>query len=163
MDRGQLYRKEFHVKKVVKKARLYISGLGYYEAYINGVRVGDNVLDPGWTDYKKKVLYSVYDITDLLKSGENAVGVMLGNGRYIEEYGYGPKKLIAEIRIWYSSGDVEVITTDETWKTSEGPIVSDSIYNGEVYDARLEKEGWNKPGCARKYHKDTMLASLMRA
>lgn len=71
---------------------------------------------------------------------------MLGNGRYIEEYGYGPKKLIAEIRIWYSNGDVKVIPTDETWKTFEGPIVSDSIYNGEVYDARLEKEGWNKPG-----------------
>ena len=70
MDRGgQLYRKEFHAKKSVKKAKLYISGLGYYEAYINGVRVRDNVLDPGWTDYKKKVFYSVYDITDLLKSG----------------------------------------------------------------------------------------------
>ncbi len=143
---GQLYRKSFVLRKDVKKARLYISGLGYYEAYVNGSRVGDNVLDPGWTDYEKKVLYSVYDVTDLLKNGENALGVMLGNGRYIEKYSYGPKKLIAELHIWYNDGDKEIIVSDETWKVSDGPIVSDSIYNGEIYDARLEKEGWNTLG-----------------
>jgi len=143
---GQLYRKDFVIRKDFKKARLYITGLGYYEAYINGKRVGDRVLDPGWTDYKKKVLYSVYDITSFLRNGKNTIGVILGNGRYIEKYGYGPKKLIAEIRIWYSDDDIEVIGTDQTWKTSDGPIVSDSVYDGEVYDARLEKEGWNEPG-----------------
>ena len=81
-DPAPLFRKEFNLKKPVRSARLYVSGLGYYEAYLNGRRVGDHVLDPGWTTYSQRILYSAYDVTDLLRNGSNALGIIVGSGWY---------------------------------------------------------------------------------
>lgn len=144
---GCLLRKEFSLDKKIRRARAYICGLGYYELHINGKRVGDHVLDPGWTDYKKRVLYSTYDVTTSLREGKNAVGIMLGNGRYVKAYGYdGLPKAILELNIEFVDGSTKSIVTDETWKSAQGPILSNDIYGGETYDARLERPGWDLPG-----------------
>ncbi|MEM2848780.1 MAG: family 78 glycoside hydrolase catalytic domain [Candidatus Bathyarchaeia archaeon] len=150
---GDLLRRKFTLNKKVESARVYVTGLGYYELRINGCRVGDRQLDPGWTDYEKLVLYSTYDVTGLLKEGENVVGIMLGNGRFNvkqERRGfhkhYGDPRAILQLKIEFADGSSELIVTDENWKTSKGPIVENDIYDGEVYDARLEKKGWDSPG-----------------
>ncbi|MEM2889239.1 MAG: family 78 glycoside hydrolase catalytic domain [Candidatus Bathyarchaeia archaeon] len=150
---GNLLRKEFILKGKVEWARAYVTGLGYYELRINGRRVGDRQLDPGWTDYEKIVLYSVYDVKEVLNEGKNAVGIMLGNGRYnVKQHRrnfhkhYGEPITILQIEVQLADGSREIILTDDSWKTSKGPIVDDDIYDGEVYDARLEKDGWDKPG-----------------
>jgi len=150
---GKLLRKSFILRKKVKQARAYISGLGYYELRINGQKVGDYQLDPGWTDYEKIVLYTTYDVTVYLKEGENVVGVMLGNGRYnVKPYRrgshkhYGEPRAILQIKIDFADGSQEFIVSDETWKAADGPIIDDDIYDGEIYDARLEKDGWDTPG-----------------
>ncbi|MGC8674327.1 MAG: family 78 glycoside hydrolase catalytic domain [Thermoprotei archaeon] len=141
---GQLIRREFEVKGA-KRALLFVSALGYYEVRLNGKKVGDKVLDPGWSDYNKRVYYSVYDVTELLKE-KNAVGVMLGHSRYIQKYGYqGAPALIFQLKIEKSDGQELLIVSDESWKCADGPIVSDDVYDGETYDARLEKEGWDTP------------------
>lgn len=152
-----MFRKEFEIKKTISNARVYISGLGYYELSINGSKIGDHVLDPGQTDYEQRVFYAVYDVTKEIRNGKNAVGVILGNGWYnqtvvnTKKFGwgdviYGKPRLIAQIHIVYTDGTEELITTNNSWKGSTGPIISDNIYLGEFYDARLEKPGWNKPG-----------------
>ena len=146
MYMGSLFRKEFEPKDKIIRARAYISGIGYYELRINGKKVGDRVLEPGQTDYKKTVLYSTYDITPYLTDGANAIGVMLGNGRYVKDYGYDFPRLIAQIQLYYQDGSMDVITTDETWKTHASPIRENGIYYGETYDARMETEGWDMPG-----------------
>lgn len=138
-------RKEFEVKGKIRRARAYVCGLGYYELRLNGQKVGDRVLDPGQTDYQKIALYSVYDITDMIKE-KNAAAVILGNGRHIKNYGYGQPRLILQIYIEYENEFIEHVVTDETWKASSGPLLENSIYSGERYDARLEKPGWDEPG-----------------
>ncbi|MEM2151334.1 MAG: family 78 glycoside hydrolase catalytic domain [Candidatus Bathyarchaeia archaeon] len=156
---GNLLRKEFTLNGKIKRARAYVSGLGYYELRINGCKVGDRKLDPGWTDYEKIVLYSVYDVIGYLREGRNAVGLMLGNGRYnVKPHRvkpttpmpahkhYGEPRAILQLMVEFSDGRQELITTDESWKASRGPIIDDDIYDGEVYDARLEKDGWDLPG-----------------
>ena len=156
-ESAPMFRREFKINKTVKDARVYISGLGYYELSINGSKVGDHVLDPGQTDYEQRTFYVVYDVTQNLKQGKNAFGVILGNGWYNQtvvnnkRFGwgdvvYGKPRLIAQMRIVYNDGTEELIVTDETWKCSTGPVVMDNIYLGEFYDARLEKPGWNSPG-----------------
>ena len=142
---SSLFRKEFNLTKEIKRARAYISGLGFYELYINGYRIGDKVLDPAQTDYKKRVLYSTYDVTCNLTLEKNTVGIVLGNGRYVEDYGYDFPKLIFQLLIEYTDGTSELVTSDGTWKTSYGPITLNGIYYGEVYDARKEIPGWNRP------------------
>lgn len=155
-DPMPLFRKTFNVGKKVTSARLYISGLGYYEAYLNGKKVGDHVLDPGWTAYSKEVLYVAYDVTDLLQKGENAAGIMLGNGWYNplplrfwgainmrEVLTFGRPIVKAMIRVSYSDGSSTIVPTDETWQTTSGPIVRNNIFLGEHHDARLEKADWN--------------------
>ena len=152
-----LFRKEFRITKSLKDARVYISGLGYYELRINGSRIGDHVLDPAQTDYEKRTFYVVYDVTENLSIGENTVGVILGNGWYNQsavnhgKYGwddviYGKPRLIFQMLINFSDGTEMMITSDETWKGSDGPILFNNVYAGEVYDARLEKEGWDASG-----------------
>ena len=136
------FRKEFNIKKSIKTAKLYICGLGYYELRINGKKVGDRILDPAQTDYNKISLYSTYNITEMLKNN-NAIGVILGNGRCIEHYGFDFPKLIAQIHIYYIDGTMETICTDENWKVSNGPILENGIYYGEKYDAQLEILGWD--------------------
>jgi alpha-L-rhamnosidase len=151
-----LFRKEFKIDKEIKRSRVYVSGLGYYELRLNGEKVGDRVLDPGWTDYDEVVLYSTYDVTSLLRKGSNAVGVMLGNGRFCppdEVVNKNPYKLkkyqsypifILEIYIEFEDDSFVNIVSDSNWKTKEGPIIFNDIYDGEIYDARLEEEGWDE-------------------
>jgi alpha-L-rhamnosidase len=141
---GLYFRFHFMVKKPVKQARAYIAGLGYYELHLNGKRVGDRVLDPGFTTYGKRVLYSTYDVSDLINQGANAVGVILGNGWY------GSPKMIVQVEVTYTDGTRQAFDThgdfqDENWLVTSGPIISNSIYDGEVYDARLERPGWDMP------------------
>jgi len=144
-----LLRKTFGIARKVKRARVYLSGLGWYELYINGRKVGDHVLDPATTDYHKRTLYVTYDVTDRLQQGPNAVGVMLGNGWYCEpgrlKYGDSPR-LLMQMQVEFADGTTTVVKTDRTWKASTGPIVRNDIWGGETYDARLEKPGWATAG-----------------
>jgi len=154
-----LLRKSLNVSKEIRSARLYIAGLGYSVAYINGQRVGNDMLDMPWTQYAKQIIYSTYDITNMLKKGDNAIGVMLGNGWYnpvpmklFTEYNFrnvltvGKPCLKAQLRISYTNGTAETIVTDQTWKAGDGPILINSVYLGEKYDARLEQKDWNNTG-----------------
>ncbi len=151
-----LLRRKFELPEQVKRATVYVCGLGYYELHLNGKQVGHRLLDPGYTRYDKRVLYATYDVTAQLKRGPNALGVILGNGWYnvhtkaVWNFHEAPwraaPKLLLQLRLEYSDGRVENIVSDNTWKTSTGPIVYDSIYGGETYDARLEKPGWDTPG-----------------
>lgn len=154
-----LLRKEFSITREIKSARLYITGLGYYEAYLNGEKVGDHMLDPGWTNYSKRIQYVTYDVTQMLKRGENAIGVMLGNGWYnpLPLYLFnrlnlrnvltvGQPRCLAQLQISFIDGTSEVILSNESWKAGKGPILMNSVYLGEKYDARLEQNGWNKAG-----------------
>ena len=149
------FRKEFQNEREVASARLYISGLGYYEAYINGVRVGDHVLDPMKTRYDRKVLYVTHDVTGHLIEGKNAIGVILGTGWYnyhaLAAWDFhnapwrAPASLKAQLEITYDDGSTRSVRTDRKWKMNTGPIVFDSVHNGETYDARLELGDWTNP------------------
>jgi alpha-L-rhamnosidase len=154
-----LFRKKFLLGKKISRARVYVSGLGYYELRLNGQRVGDQVLDPGWTAYSKRVLYSTYDVTDQLKRGQNALGVMLGNGWFnplpLRLWGHinpranlttGEPRVIVQLAVEFADGTSQTIITDESWKASNGPILRNSVYLGELYDARKEQRGWDRPG-----------------
>ncbi|SFN41267.1 Alpha-L-rhamnosidase N-terminal domain-containing protein [Chitinophaga sp. YR627] len=149
-----LFRKEFSVRGKVKNALLYISGLGQYEASLNGVRLGDNFLAPGWTHYDETVLYNTYDLTKALQSGENALGVIVGNGFFNvnkERYRklsvvYGMPRMICRLLITYENGQTMNIVSGTDWKTSASPITFTSIYGGEDYDAGKEQTGWDRPG-----------------
>jgi alpha-L-rhamnosidase len=157
-DPMPLFRKSFDSDKKLIAARLYICGLGYYEACLNGRKVGDHVLDPGWTSYGKQVLYTTYDITKYMQQGANTIGVMLGNGWYdplpLRMWGSrnlrdalttGPPCLKAQIRLSFADGTTQTIATDGSWQTMPGPIIRNSVYLGERYDGRLEQPGWASP------------------
>lgn len=137
-------RKDFQISKPISYARIYICGIGYYELHINGEKIGEKILDPAQTDYHKIALYSTYDITENLHNN-NTVGVILGNGRCVESFKYDFPKLILQAHIHYKDGSFEIISTDESWKVSNGPIMENGIYYGEVYDAREEQPGWDQP------------------
>ena len=137
--RNQL-RKEFPLGGRVKRARAFVCGLGYHELRVNGRKAGGHVLDPGWTTYDKRVLYVTYDVTNALRQGPNAVGVVLGNGKY------GSRALLVQINIELEGGTRTSLVSDASWKAANGPILEDSVYNGETYDARLETPGWDRPG-----------------
>lgn len=147
-----MFRKSFNADKKVASATLSISGLGHYEAFLNGKKIGNSFLAPGWTDYDETVFYNTYDVTSLLKKGTNVIGAIVGNGFYNinrERYrklviAYGMPKMIAHLRIKFKDGTSETITTNETWKTSPSPIFYTSIFGGEDYDARKEQPDWNK-------------------
>jgi alpha-L-rhamnosidase len=149
-----LLRKHFTVEKDIKSARVYVSGLGYYEMHLNGKKVGDRVLDPGHTDFDRTVLYSTFDVTEQLVKGDNAIGVELGRGWYgittpsVWFWERAPfhdePKLLLQLEITYTDGTKEKVVTDETWKATDGPTLFDSVYAGETYDARQEKTGWAK-------------------
>ena len=150
-----LLRRAFTLDGKIKQARAYICGLGYYELHLNGKKIGDHLLDPGYTRFDKRALYVTYDVTDALRRGKNAVGVILGNGWYnvqtkaVWDFHKAPwraaPKLLMQLRVEYADGRVETIGTDSRWTTSTGPITFDSIYGGETYDARAEKPGWDTP------------------
>ncbi|MBC7362037.1 MAG: family 78 glycoside hydrolase catalytic domain [Candidatus Aminicenantes bacterium] len=134
-----LLRREFNLPAEPRRARAFISGLGYYELRINGHKIGDHVLDPGWTTFSKRALYVTHDVTSALHKGKNAIGVILGNGWYKS------KALMFQLYIECEDGTLMEIHSDTSWKTARGPIIEDSIYNGETYDARLEQPGWDLP------------------
>ncbi|MGC9341744.1 MAG: alpha-L-rhamnosidase N-terminal domain-containing protein, partial [Bacteroidales bacterium] len=152
--RSVLLRKEFQLPKNIKSARLYASGLGNYVFYINGEKVGNDLLTPGWTDYNKRVQYQVYDITEMLEKGENAAGIMLGNMWWSgglgwageQVYSNGPLRAIAQIAVEYKNGEKEIIQTDDSWKGNLSPVVDNSLYHGETWDARLEIPFWAESG-----------------
>jgi alpha-L-rhamnosidase len=154
MRPSPLMRKQFTLTKKIASATAYISAHGMYEAQLNGKRVGDAYLTPGWTAYKKRLQYQVYDITSMLNPGQNAIGVMLGSGWYRGVIGYENNinvygkdiALLCQIDISYTDGTTESLVTDESWKSSTGEILYSEIYNGETFDARLEKSGWTTPG-----------------
>jgi len=153
-SKGTYVRKEFCLKEDIAEAYIVSTALGIYELYINGMRVGRDELTPGFTSYKKHLVYQTYEITQLLRSGDNAVGAMLGAGWYkgkmsfIGRYNnYGKKSaFLGEMVVKYKDGSIEYIVTDETWKGNDSPVVFAEIYDGETYDASKEISDWHRSG-----------------
>lgn len=153
------FRNEIDLSKDVENAQVYICGLGYYELYLNGTKVGDHVLDPAPSNYDKQAYYVNYDITEQLKSGKNAFGIILGNGFYGQNISwsrdpesnkkgvsYGPPTIRCLVKLNYTDGTSSDFYTDENWKEATGPIVFNNIYGGDTYDARYELGNWNTVG-----------------
>ena len=146
------FRKEFNVSKKVSSARIYVTSHGLYELHLNGKKVGDQVLTPGWTSYGKRLQYQVYDITSLIENGTNAIGAVLGDGWYRGTLAWGNNwaiyggrlGLLLELKITYTDGSESMIVTDDTWKGfADGAIRMSDLYNGETYDATKKLTGWN--------------------
>lgn len=152
--RSQYLRKEVTLKKEIRRARVFVTGLGFYELSINGKKVGDHVLAPAKTRYSDRVLYEVFDVKDNLINGKNALSIHLGNGWYNPAKKYqdwrmpfwGYPRAIMQLALEYQDGTKELIMTDASWKTALGPIVANDIYDGESYDSRLELKDWNVAG-----------------
>jgi alpha-L-rhamnosidase len=158
------YRKEFLATKQVKRATIYSTALGIYELQLNGSRIGDALFTPGWTDYRQRAYYNTYDVTDMIRSGENAIGGWVADGWYSGYVGFGlltgmgtektgraiygkTPSWMAQLELEYSDGSRETIGTDATWKvTCEGPIQEADLLMGEFYDARKEMLGWSTAG-----------------
>lgn len=147
-------RRDFTLRDNIKSARLYITSLGVYEAEINGQIVSDHVFAPGWTVYDKRLRYQTFDVTNMLQTGANTLGAILGDGWFRGRFGfsggrrniYGEKlALLAQLEVQYADGSTETIASDEHWRASTGAILMNSIYDGETYDARLEQAGWSSP------------------
>ncbi|WP_234736999.1 glycoside hydrolase family 78 protein [Tellurirhabdus bombi] len=154
---ARYFRKEADLPKKIRKATAYVSGLGVYELYLNSRKVGDAVLAPAPTDYNKRIFYNTYDVTNYLKQGRNALGMLLGNGRfYTLRWGYkelpeiahyGFPKMRLQIEVTYEDGSTERLISDESWKvTAAGPIVANNEFDGEEYDATKELSGWETAG-----------------
>lgn len=150
---ASLFRREFPLTKSVKRARVFVTGLGFYELFVNGKKVGRQVLSPAKTNYRHHVLYDVFEITSLLKQPQTAIGMMVGNGWFnpLKKWWswrmqwFGRKRAILQLHLEYADGTSQLFCSDETWKTTSGPILSSSIYDGEIYDATQERTGWTMP------------------
>jgi len=162
------FRKEFVVSKTVARAMVYVTSHGLYELHLNGAKVGDLVLTPGWTTYGKRLQYQVYDVTAMITKGNNAVGAVLGDGWYRGTLAWGNnwaiygKKLglLMQMKITYTDGSEDLVITDETWKCSnDGAIRMNDLYNGEIYDATRKLTGWNLPGYDEKSWINVITAS----
>jgi len=144
-----LLRTDVHCSKPVARARLHAATLGAGECYLNGEKVGDSMLDPAWTDYNERVLYSTYDVTDRLAEGKNALGVWLGRGRFSASHylwtGFGSPRARVHLSIEYEDGTTTRVVSEPSWRASESPILENDIYDGETYDARRERPGWSTP------------------
>ena len=159
------FRKEFSLDKKITQAFVFVCGLGQYELYINGEKIGEHFLSPGWSDYRKTCYYNTFNVSENLKQGSNSIGAIVGNGFYNinrERYrklviAYGAPKMILKLEVQYSDGSKTVIVTDEGWKTAPSPITFSSIYGGEDYDARMEQAGWSRPGFDDSDWKRTIL------
>ena len=158
-------RRTLALSKNVKNARLYVTALGSYRVFLNGSRVGGDVLTPDFTDYRKRVLYQAYDVTSLLVNGNNVISALLGDGWY----GSGltwvgmhffppPDRFLAQLELDYADGSHDTVVTDESWKASSSPILRSDIYGGEFYDARLEQSGWEKEGLDDSKWKSAVVA-----
>ena len=158
-DPAPLFRRSFQVEKPIQRARLYVAALGYHEFRLNGRSLSDHALDPAWTSAQKRTYYTCHDLTQRLSQGENVIGAMLGNGWYnplpLRMWGrinirdhlmVGRPKLLAQLVIEYRDGTSQTLVSDETWRVADGPILRNSVYLGEKYDARLEQSGWDAPG-----------------
>ncbi len=149
-----LLRREFALHGVIKRARIYATSHGLYQLSLNGQRVTDDVLTPGWTSYHQRLQYQTYDVSDKLRNGANAIGVYLGNGWFKGVVGFAGKanhygdqlSLLLQLEVTFEDGHTEKIVSNDGWKSSPGPIVMSEIYDGETYDARLEKAGWASAG-----------------
>ncbi len=147
------YRKEFTTLKSIKRARVYVTSLGLYQLFLNGKKVGDQLFTPGWTSFNKRLQYQTYDVTALLQK-QNAIGAILGDGWYRGYIGWGDNSnyygeqlaLLLQLKIDYSDGSSELVVSDTNWTSNTGAIVESDIYNGELYDARLETNRWALPG-----------------
>jgi alpha-L-rhamnosidase len=173
-----MLRREFKLQGKIARARAYVTSHGLYELQLNGQRVGDELFTPGWTSYKKRLQYQAYDVTPLLRTGENAVGALLGNGWYRGDLmGFAGRRnvygdrlaLLLQIDVTYADGRREIVGSDGSWKSATGPILMSEIYHGETYDARLEKPGWTRAGFDDRdwkgvkvadYGKDTLVAAI---
>jgi alpha-L-rhamnosidase len=150
-EASPILRGVFNVTGAVRQARAYVTSHGLYEFHLNGQRVGNELFTPGWTSYNKRLQYQTYDVTSLIRRGENVAGAVLGNGWYRGFIGFSGQRqfygdrlaLLAQIEIEYQDGRREVVGTNENWKSTTGPILMSEIYNGETYDARLERTGWD--------------------
>lgn len=146
-----MFRKSFSLAKNIKSATVYITAHGLYEAQLNGKKIGNDYFTPGWTSYHKRLQYQAYDITGLLKRGKNTIGFILGDGWYRGYLAFNGKRnlygnLISgllQLEVQYTDGTKQTIQTDKSWKYTTGPILFSDLYNGEIYDARLEKAGWS--------------------
>lgn len=153
-----LLRNEFSIDKEIESATAFVTGVGYYEFYLNGEKVGDHTLDPALTDFEDRILYETYDVTDHLDSGTNAAGFWLGNGAFrispVEgryAWGgvnnqFGTPMAIMQLHIQYSDGSEELISSNSSWKSTSSPITFNNVYGGEDYDARLEQNNWHSTG-----------------
>jgi hypothetical protein len=150
-----IFRRQFAVNAGLQRALIYICGLGQYELSANGAKVGNTLMAPGWSKYDRTCLYDTLDITSYLTNGNNAVGVVLGNGMYnvsgTANYtkftgSFGPPKVMAQIYLDYTNGTRQIIASDAQWLTASGPITYSHVYGGEYYDARLLPAGWNQAG-----------------
>ncbi|MEI6075710.1 MAG: family 78 glycoside hydrolase catalytic domain [Verrucomicrobiota bacterium] len=146
-------RREFQAGKKVARATAYVCGLGIFDLYLNGQKISDDVMDPALSDFKKSDYYVTFDVTRQIRSGDNAIGVVLGNGRYLapRKVGWGDNfgfpKLLLQLEIEFADGSITLVATDEKWKlTANGPIRANNEYDGEIYDAQMEMPGWNKTG-----------------
>jgi len=163
-----LFRKAFQLKKQVAAATLFITGMGQYEASINGEKIGKGFLTPGWTNYDRTIFYNSYDVTKNLKKGSNVIGAIVGNGFYYiprERYrklvlALGMPKMICRLKITYKDGSEEDIVSDAGWKTTPSPVTFSSIYGGEDYDARQEQEGWDQAGFDASAWKPVILPTI---
>jgi alpha-L-rhamnosidase len=152
---ARLLRREFALRDSVRSARLYATAHGVYEVELNGVRVGDHALAPGWTSYAHRLRYQTFDVTALLRPGANAIGAQLADGWFRGRVGfdggvakhYGERvALLAQLEVTYEDGTTERVVTDGDWRSAEGPVTAASLYDGEAYDAREERDGWSSPG-----------------
>jgi len=146
------FRRNFDASKTVARARLYVTALGSYRVFLNGNRVSSDLLTPDFTDYRKRVLYQTYDVTEFVNSGKNAISALLGDGWYGSALTWvgmhffaPPNRLRVQLELDYSDGGHDTITTDESWKASASPILQSQVYGGETYDARREQTGWQLP------------------
>ena len=153
-DAAVLFRREFRVTAPVRRARLYVCGLGWHEARINGEKVGDAVLEPAQTDYPARCFYVAHDVTDLVSEGANAVGIEVADGWYNQNRGlnngkgfpYGEPRLLAQLEVECEDGELVVVATDTAWRAATGPVTRANVYGGESHDARLERDGWDGAG-----------------
>jgi len=149
-----LLRHEFSIKQPIASARAYVTGLGSYVFYLNGQRVGNDMFNPGWTDYPTRIQYQTYDVTQLLRDNQNTTGAMLGNIWYSSGLGWppnnvyseGPLRFLLQLVVTYRDGSQEVITSNAEWKADFAPLLENTLYHGETWDAQLEQDGWNKSG-----------------
>jgi alpha-L-rhamnosidase len=166
-----LLRREFAVKKKVERARLYATAMGLYQMELNGKRVGDEYFTPGWTAYDFRYQYQTYDVTSSVRSGENCLGAMLGDGWFRGTMTWQPKRnsygkklgLLAQLVITYTDGTQEIVGSDDKWKAATGAVLESDLYNGETYDARMERAGWSEPAYSDNEWKSVTIIEAPKA